>query len=132
MKITLNNGATLDALAVNGSKRHFQGELRDSLEIQFAKEEVNFGQLDTLFLEPENTKRIILQQGDEMYLHENYILRVSLSLSPVVVTPATDTEPEVTEERYSIVLAQKTYKEAQMESLRETVDLLVLESLLEV
>jgi hypothetical protein len=129
MQITLNNGATLDALVVNGSKRHFQGESRDSLEIQFAKEAVSFEQLDSLFGEPENTKRIILQQGDEMYLHENYILRVSLSLSPVVVTPATDTDPEVTEERYSVVMAQKTYKEMQIESLQETVDILVLESL---
>lgn len=129
MQITLNNGTTLNAITVNGSTRHFQGESRSSLEFQFAKEEVNFEQLDALFGDPENTKRITLQQGEETYLHENYILRVSLSLSPVVVTPATDTEPEVTEERYSIVMAQKTYKELQLESLRETVDILVLESL---
>ncbi len=131
MKVILNNGTELSAILVNGSTRHFQGENRDSLEFQFAKSAVTFDQLDTLFAEPENTKRITLQQegSEETYLHENYFLRVSLSLAPVVTAPSTDTEPEVTEERYSVIMAQKTYAEMQQEALQETVDILVLESL---
>lgn len=129
MIVRLNNDTELEAILVNGQTRYFQGASRDSLEFQFAKAAVTFDQLDALFSEPENTKRITLQQGEEVYLHENYSLRVSLSIAPVVVTPATDTEPGVTEERYSVVMAQKTYAELQQEALQETVDILVLESL---
>lgn len=129
MKVILNNGTELDAIVVNGASRHFQGASRDTLEFQFAKTTATFDQLDTLFGEPENTKRMMLQQGDKSYLHENYTLRVSMGLAPVTITPATDTEPEVTEERYSIVMAQKTYAELQQESLQEAVDVLVMESL---
>ncbi|QOX63659.1 hypothetical protein FRZ06_10000 [Anoxybacterium hadale] len=129
MKVILNNGAELDAILVNGQTRYFQGANRDSLEFQFSKDAVAFDHLDTLFIEPENTKRITLQQGEKTYLHENYTLRVSMGLAPVVITPATGTEPEVIEERYSVVMAQKTYAELLLEAMQETVDILVMESL---
>jgi hypothetical protein len=129
MKVILNNGTELEAILVNGQNLYFQGANRDSLEFQFAKTVVTFEKLDTLFTEPKNTKRIVLQQGEGSYLHENYSLRVSMSLAPVVVTPATSTEPEVTEERYSVVMAQKSYVELQQEALQEAVDLLALKSL---
>lgn len=129
MIIKLNNGTELEAIQVNGQTRYFQEANRDSLEFQFAKTAVTFEQLDTLFAESENTKRIVLQNGEENYLHENYSLRVSLSLAPVIIDPATSTEPAVTEERYSVVMAQKSYAEMQQESLQETVDILMLERL---
>lgn len=129
MKVILNNGTELEAIQVNGQSRYFQGANRDSLEFQFAKDAVTFEQLDMLFAEPENTKQITLQQGEEIYLHENYSMRVSMGLAPVVITPTTDTAPEVAEERYSVVMAQKTYVETQQQALQETVDMLVLESL---
>jgi len=129
MKVILNNGTALNAILVNGQNRYFQGANRDSLEFQFAKDAVTFDQLDTLFAAPENTKRITLQQGEKTYLHENYSLRVSLNLAPVMITPATGTEPEVTEERYSVVMAQKSYVELQQEALQEAVDILTLKSL---
>lgn len=43
-----------------------------------------------------------------------------MSLTPVVVEPATSTTPEVTEERYSIVMAQQTYTEKLIEQLLGT------------
>lgn len=129
MKVILNNRTELEAIQVNGQSQYFQGANRDSLEFQFPKDAVTFEQLDILFSEPENTKRIALQQGEETYLHENYTLRVSMGLAPVVITPASGTVPEVTEERYSAIMAQKTYAELQLEAMRETVDILVLESL---
>lgn len=129
MKVILNNGTELEAIMVNGQNRYFQGANRDSLEFQFAKDVVTFEQLDTLFKEAENTCRITLQQGEEKYLQENYTLRVSMGLAPIVITPATGTEPEVTEERYSVTMAQKTYAELQQEALQDTVDILVMESL---
>ena len=131
MKVILNNNTEMEAILINGSIRFFQGTNRDGLEFQFSKDAVTFEQLDMLFADPENTKRITLQQegSEETYLHENYSLRVSLGLAPIVITPATDTEPEVIEDRYSVIMAQKTYAEMQQEALQETVDTLVLESL---
>ncbi|MDF2857963.1 MAG: hypothetical protein K0Q87_3814 [Neobacillus sp.] len=52
-----------------------------------------------------------------------------MNLAPVVITPATSTDSEVTEERYSVVMAQKSYAELQQEALQETVEVLVLKSL---
>lgn len=94
-----------------------------------SKSAVTFDQLEALFAELGNTRQITLQQGDETYLRENYSLRVSMNLALVVITPATGTEAEVIEERYRVVMAQKTYVELQQETLQETADILVLESL---
>ena len=129
MKVILNNGTELDAIVVNGSSRHFQGANRDSLEFQFASNSVTFEQLDTLFAQENNTNRIALQNGEISYLHENYSLRVSMGFAPVVSAIATDTAPEIIENRFTVVMAQKTYKEIQSDALRDTVDVLVMESL---
>ncbi len=130
MKLTLNNGTELDIIVANGSSRYFQGENRDSLEFQLSKSiPQTFEELDELFSNPSNTSKITLSEGETSYIHDNYTLKVQMALMPVVIMPATDTEPEVVEERYSIIMAQKTYKEIQLESLIETVDILVLESL---
>lgn len=130
MRLTLNNGTELDIIIANGSSRYHQGENRDSLEFQLSKSiPQTFEELDELFSNPSNTSKITLSEGETSYIHDNYTLKVQMALIPVVITPATDTEPEITEERYSIIMAQKTYKEIQLESLIETVDVLVLESL---
>lgn len=130
MKVILNNGTELTAEVVNGSSRHFQGASRDSLEFQFANASVTFEQLDTLFSQEANTNRITLVNGETSYLHENYSLRVSVGFAPVVIAIATDTTPEVVENRFTVVMAQKTYKEIQANALRDTVDILVMESLM--
>lgn len=130
MQIILNNGTELEAIVVNGQTRYFQGANRDSLEFQFAKTiPQTFEELDELFSNPDNTSKITLNGGETSYIHDNYTLKVQMALIPVIVTPATDSSPEVVEERYSVIMAQKTYSEIQLESLVEAVDILVLESL---
>ena len=128
-QITLNNGTTLEVVQVNGQTKYFQGANRDTLEFQFAKESTTFDNLDTLFANSDNTSKITIKNGADEFLNENYSLRVSMNLSAIVIAPATDTDPEVTEERYTVTMAQKTYSEIQMDSLQGTVDILVLESL---
>jgi hypothetical protein len=121
MELTLNNGTEWNVVAVNGQTRNFQGTNRDALEFQFAKTiPQTFEDLDMIFANPENTKRITLQNEKGSFLYENYTLRVSMSLIPVIIS--TDpTGPEVTEERYSIIMAQKSYMELQVESLQAAV-----------
>lgn len=130
MKVILNNGTELDAIVVNGSSRYFQGVNRDSIEFQLPKAlPITFDELDALFSNPLNTSKIKIATDTAEYIHDNYSLKVSIGLIPVVIQSATDTQEEVVEERYSVVMAQKTYKEIQMDSLVETVDVLVMESL---
>ena len=130
MIIKLKNGTELQGIVANGSTRHFQGANRDSIEFQLPKTlPITFDELDGLFSNPLNTSKIKIITDTAEYIHDNYSLKVSIGLIPVVIQAATDTQEEVVEERYSVVMAQKTYKEIQMDSLVETVDVLVMESL---
>ncbi|MDD4565739.1 MAG: hypothetical protein PHE79_09745 [Eubacteriales bacterium] len=137
-QITLSNGTTIDVVQINGQSRFFQGANRDTLEFHFVKSGNSFDNLDALFTAT-NTARIIVS-GEPVpdgnggvtipqYFYDDYSLRAGMALIPIVVTPADGTNPEVTEERYTVTMAQKTYTEKQMESLQETVDIFVLESL---
>ena len=127
-QITLKNGTTVDVVQINGQTRYFQGANRDSLEFHFPKTGNSFDSLDALFTEA-NTAKIIVTNDEGSFVYEDYSIRAGMSLVPIVVTPAEGTTPEVTEERYTVTMAQKTYAEKQIESLQETVDILVLESL---
>ena len=127
-QITLKNGITLDVAKINGASRFFQGASRDSLEFHFSKEGNSFDNLDALFTEA-NTAKITVTTDAGSFVYNDYSLRVSMALIPVIITPAEGTTPEVTEERYTVTMAQKTYAEKQIESLQEIVDILVLDGL---
>jgi hypothetical protein len=122
-------GTTLDVLAVNGNPIVFQGATRDSLEIQIAKDKITFDALDKLTITQTNTAHLTLIDGDKQYVHDNYSLRASLALKPVVTTPATSTAPAVTEDRLCLTLTQKAYQEQQVEQLQSSVDALTLSAL---
>jgi len=125
MKVILNNGTELTAEVVNGSTRHFQGASRDSLEFQFLKAiPQTFGELDTLFSNSENTSKVTLDNNGTAYVHDNYTLKVSMGLIPVEIAKATDTTDAIFEERYTVVMAQKTYAEMEIEALQKSVDIL--------
>ena len=126
--MTVNiNGIELNAITVGGSTTHYQGSQRNTLTFYF-DDTHSFAQLDTAFTSL-NTARITLADDDGTYLHDNYTMRVSMAYAPYCVSEETDTEPAVFENRYTVVMAQKTYSEQQIESLQDTVDILVLESL---
>lgn len=121
------NGTELNAITVGGSTMHYQGAQRNTLTFYF-DDTHSFAQLETAFT-PLSTARIELTDDDGTYLHDNYTMRVSMSFAPYCVSEETDAEPAVFENRYTVVMAQKTYSELQLESLQDTVDILVLESL---
>lgn len=122
-------GTVIDVLAVNGQSINFQGANRDSLEIQIGKSAIAFDALDKLIATQANTAHLTLIDGDKQYAHDNYNLRVSLALKPVVTTPATASAAAVTEDRLCVTLAQKTYQEQQVEQLQSSVDALTLSAL---
>lgn len=124
MQVKFNDGTVLDALAVNGKSVYFQGAQRDSLEIQIAKTAATFDALDTLTGSAANTGKLRLIDGEQQYVHDNYSIRTELALKPVVVTPATGSDPAVTEDRLVVTLAQLTYTELQLAAQVQAVDAL--------
>lgn len=127
MKITLNNGETLNPIMVTGGGVYVQGASRDTLSFVFYETE-SMEKLDATFTS-ENCESITIESGGNEYIHKGYTIRVCLEKVPVEVTPATDTDPAVMENRIFVKMAQRTYTEAQMADLQETVDYLVLDSL---
>ena len=120
MQIKFQDGTTLDALVVNGKSVYAQGATRDALEIQIAKGSITMDALDTLTADTTKTSKLTLIDGDQQYVHDNYNIRTELALRPVVVTPATGTDPAVTEDRLIVTLAQLTYQEQQAAQLSAT------------
>lgn len=130
MKIKLNDNTELNVILVNGKSTYFQGANRDSLEFVFKKGDYDFNELDRLFADSEKTKKIIIQdtttttdqEGNQVetpteHIYDNYSLRVSMEMKPVVIAPETSTEPEVTEERVMVTMAQLTLIEKKLSEL---------------
>lgn len=128
MKIILANSTELEPILVSGSKRSVQGANRDTLTFVFP-ESVGLDEIDAVFT-AENCENIIIVEGDEEYIHSGYTIRAELKRAPVVVTAATESEEAVTENRVTVSMSQRTYAETQLASLTETVDVLVMESLM--
>ena len=85
--------------------------------------------MDRIFT-PENCTSITIVEGETEYVHTNYVVRVELKREPVEISRANDAAEAVIEHRVMVTMAQATYAEMQIASLTETVDLLVMESLL--
>lgn len=121
LEIKLNNGVVLNAVAVNGRSRYFQNADRDTLEFQFTKAntEQTLEELDILFSDPANTSKIVISDESGSYVYDNYTLKVSVSLIPVTIEKETDVAPATIEDRYSIVLAQRTYSELKIDLIEE-------------
>lgn len=118
MKIVLENGTKFEAIKVDGGKRFVQNAQRDVLTFWFAKKAVSFDELDAAFGEIENIDQItMIGENGEAALHRGYILRLSVSLVPVVVAEETPESAAVTEERYRVELAQETYTERRIRAL---------------
>lgn len=128
MIIKLANGTELTALNVMGEKLNVQGARRDVLSFIFPAE-TSLDEMDAIFT-AENCKSITIVNNETEHLHTNYSLRVELKREPVEVSPATDTTGAVYENRVIVAMGQLTYAERQIESLTETVDLLVMENLM--
>lgn len=116
MQIKFADGTTLDVISLQGSTIFYQGFSRDSIEIQFSKDVISFDALNTLTNDATKTATIVTIDGDNRGELDNYTLRVSISVKSVEVPGAEPSDPPTIEERLSVVLAQKTYLETQLET----------------
>ena len=128
MRIILANGIELNPIMVTGAKKTIQGATRDTLTFVFSASE-NMIDLDEMF-SIENCETITIIDGEEEYIHKGYTVRAELSKKSVEVVPATETNDAVYEDRITIAMSQRTYIESQLASLTDTVDVLVMDSLM--
>lgn len=151
MQIKLNDGTILEPYKVVGTQKHLQSAMRDTLTFIFpATESMEY--LDGLFTEA-NCEKIALvgvnsttipvevEQEDGTVVTEyeerptdaiynDYTIRCELKKEWVQESQGTATESPVYEERIFVSMSQRTYTEKQLASVCESVDLLVLESLM--
>lgn len=128
MTIKLTNGTELNPISVFGERRHIQGVSRDTLVFVFPAETL-MDNLDSVFTTG-NCETITIVEDENEYIHKAYTIRAELKREPVEVTPATESTDAVYENRVIVAMAQRTYSESQIASITETVDLLVMESLM--
>lgn len=129
MKIILANDTELEPILVTGSKRTVQGAMRDTLSFVFPAD-AGMEMLDKAFAGVACESITIIEEGGNEYIHSGYTVRAELSKKSVEVTPATEETEAVYEDRITVAMSQRTYAETQLASLTNTVDVLVMESLL--
>lgn len=129
MNIKLADATIFSPITVTGGTRHVQGQNRDTLNFIFQATE-DMAELDSAF-SAENCEIItIVEDSGAENIHKAYTIRAELSKKAVEVTPATDDAEAVYEDRITVSMSQRTYAESQLASLTDTVDVLVMESLM--
>ena len=129
MNIKLSNEIILSPIVVTGESRYVQGASRDTLNFIFPATE-DIAELDAAF-SAENCEKITITGDDgSENIHTGYTIRAELSKAPVEVSTATDEAEAVYEDRITVSMSQRTYAESQLASLTDTVDVLVMESLM--
>ena len=138
MNIKLSNGTVLSPILATGETRYVQGANRDTLNFIFPATE-GLEALDAAF-SAENCESITVLEAVEVpdgttteqsYLHKGYTIRAGLKKEAVEVTPATEEAEAVYEDRITVSMSQRTYTESQLASLTDTVDVLVMDALMQ-
>lgn len=129
MKIIFNNGVELTSIMVTGGHKFIQGASRDTLSFIFPATE-DMAELDTAFSAANCESITIIGDDGSEAIHKGYTIRAELKKESVEVTPATESEAAVYEDRFTVSMSQRTYAESQLASLTDTVDTLVMDALL--
>lgn len=129
MKITLANGAELNPILVTGSHKYVQGQNRDTLSFVFPAS-AGMDALDAAFTSAACEVITIQEDSGTEFIHQAYTVRAELKKEAVETAPATAEAPAAYEERITVSMSQRNYSEGQIASLQDTVDTLVLDTLL--
>lgn len=129
MKIILNNNAELTPISVIGGRKNVQGANRDTLTFVFPAD-MDMAELDGIFT-AKNCESITVEDETGSYIHKGYTVRGELNKTTVCTAAETEETAAVYEDRIHVVMGQRTYAESQLASLTDTVDVLVMESLME-
>lgn len=129
MNIRFSNGAELAPILITGSQKYVQGQSRDTLAFVFP-DTAGMEELDTTFSAANCESIAVLGDDAAENIHTGYVIRAALTKELMEVIPATQSTPAVYENRIKVEMSQRTYAESLMASLTDTVDTLVLESLM--
>ena len=116
MKIILANGKELSPILVTGGPRHIQGASRDTLSFIFPAD-VSMASIDEAFSAEACEKITIIGDDGSENIHTGYTIRAELSKASVEVTPATESEAAVFEDRITVSMSQRTYAESQLANM---------------
>lgn len=116
MKIILNNGKELSPILVTGGPRNIQGASRDTLSFIFPAD-VSMEAIDEDFSAEACEKITIIGDDGSENIHTGYTIRAELSKASVEVTPATESEAAVFEDRITVSMSQRTYAESQLANM---------------
>lgn len=116
MKIILNNGKELSPIIVTGGPRMVQGASRDTLNFIFPTD-VSMASIDEAFTADACDKITIVGDDGSENIHTSYTIRAELSKASVEVTPATESEAAVFEDRITVSMSQRTYAESQLANM---------------
>ena len=116
MKIILNNGTEFAPILVTGGPRHIQGASRDTLSFIFPAD-VSMESIDVAFSAEACEKIPIIGDDGSENIHAGYTIRAELSKASVEVTPATESEAAVFEDRITVSMSQRTYAESQLANM---------------
>lgn len=116
MKIILNNGKELSPILVTGGPRMVQGASRDTLNFIFPSD-VSMASIDEAFTADACDKITIVGDDGSENIHTGYTIRAELSKASVEVTPATESEAAVFEDRITVSMSQRTYAESQLANM---------------
>lgn len=128
MKVILNNGLEVTPIIVTGEKRNVQNARRDVLTFVFG--ETSLDEIDGIFTTENCEKMVIVGDDNSEAIYKGYVVRAELTKEMVEVKSGTAEESAEYETRVTVSMAERTYSETQMANLTETVDVLVLESLM--
>lgn len=116
MKIKLANNAELNPIMVTGAQTYVQGAKRDTLTFVFSATE-SMEALDKAFSVTACESITIIGDDGSESIHKAYTIRAKVEKALVEVIPATAEAGEVTEERITVSMAQRTYTETQLAAL---------------
>lgn len=150
MHLILADGTQLNHIGATGTTKYIQGANRDTITFEFDAthsvdelrelfteancEVINIVTDDVVETVVENEDGTQEVKSEVVYTnnyHEGYVIRAEVAEKVKEITPATGTTEAITETRVFVTMAQRTYTETQIASLTETVDILVLEKLME-
>ena len=116
MKIILANGKELSPILVTGGPRNIQGASRDTLSFIFPAD-VSMAAIDQAFTADACEHITIIGDDGSENIHTGYTIRAELSKASVEVTPATESEAAVFEDRITVSMSQRTYAESQLANM---------------
>ncbi len=129
-EIKFFNGETLSCVGVCANPVTYLGVTRDALTFAFAPEQVSLDELLRLAT-PENCAAITIAEGDELFVHEHYTIRIGagvscrdIALRGGMAGPVQDTQPMTW-----VTMAQSTPAERLLMDQQDVLDTLVAATL---